>query len=99
MFRNRISSGGRSGNTDGVWSARSQRSSTGEEGRPRWGDRGVATGRLWEPTAPNARLPQVIKRLLKRQVTHVGHEYLYQVGTGSCLLQKGSKIFLGDSTL
>ncbi|KAG6451445.1 hypothetical protein O3G_MSEX007159 [Manduca sexta] len=30
-----------------------------EEGRLRWGDRGVATGRLWEPTAPNARLPQM----------------------------------------
>ncbi|XP_026316755.1 myb-like protein X isoform X2 [Hyposmocoma kahamanoa] len=41
------------------WSARSPRSATGEEGRPRWGDRGVATGRLWEPTAPNARLPQM----------------------------------------
>lgn len=39
------------------WSARSPR--TAEEGRPRWGDRGVATGRLWEPTAPTARLPQV----------------------------------------
>ncbi|XP_049874727.1 myb-like protein X isoform X2 [Pectinophora gossypiella] len=41
-----------------VWSARSPRSAT-DEGRPRWGDRGVATGRLWEPTNPNARLPQM----------------------------------------
>ncbi|CAH4028808.1 myb-like protein X [Pieris brassicae] len=41
---------------DGAWSARS---SAAEEGRPRWGDRGVATGRLWEPTAPTARLPQM----------------------------------------
>ncbi|KAL0872096.1 hypothetical protein ABMA27_004517 [Loxostege sticticalis] len=56
--RNRVSSGGRSGTTDGAWSARTPRSST-EEGRPRWGDRGVATGRLWEPTAPNERLPQM----------------------------------------
>ncbi|KAM3966136.1 LOW QUALITY PROTEIN: uncharacterized protein ACR2FA_012436 [Aphomia sociella] len=55
--RNLSSSGGRS--ADGAWSARSPRSNTGEEGRPRWGDRGVATGRLWEPTAPNARLPQM----------------------------------------
>ncbi|XP_052754994.1 histone-lysine N-methyltransferase, H3 lysine-79 specific [Galleria mellonella] len=55
--RNISSSGGRS--ADGAWSARSQRSNTAEEGRPRWGDRGVATGRLWEPTAPNARLPQM----------------------------------------
>ncbi|XP_059053775.1 myb-like protein X isoform X2 [Achroia grisella] len=55
--RNLSSSGGRS--ADGTWSARSPRSSTAEEGRPRWGDRGVATGRLWEPTAPNARLPQM----------------------------------------
>ncbi|XP_041987558.1 PH domain-containing protein DDB_G0287875-like [Aricia agestis] len=39
---------------EGALSARS-----GEEGRPRWGDRGVATGRLWEPTAPNERLPQM----------------------------------------
>ncbi|VVC96174.1 unnamed protein product [Leptidea sinapis] len=45
----------RTGMTE-TWSARS---SGAEEGRPRWGDRGVATGRLWEPTAPNARLPQV----------------------------------------
>ena len=38
----------------------SARSTSGQdEGRPRWGDRGVATGRLWEPTAPNERLPQV----------------------------------------
>lgn len=43
---------------DGRRSARSPRI-TSEEGRPRWGDRGVATGRLWEPTAPNARLPQM----------------------------------------
>ncbi|XP_053606313.1 myb-like protein X isoform X2 [Plodia interpunctella] len=49
----------RSGTADGAWSARSPRGSTAEEGRPRWGDRGVATGRLWEPTAPNARLPQM----------------------------------------
>ncbi|CAK1556119.1 unnamed protein product [Leptosia nina] len=41
---------------DGAWSARS---SGADEGRPRWGDRGVATGRLWEPTAPTARLPQM----------------------------------------
>lgn len=46
------------------WSARSPRSATGDEGRPRWGDRGVATGRLWEPTAPNARLPQVAATVL-----------------------------------
>ncbi|GBP55915.1 hypothetical protein EVAR_43707_1 [Eumeta japonica] len=38
---------------DGTWSSRT------EEGRPRWGDRGVATGRLWEPTAPDERLPQM----------------------------------------
>lgn len=44
---------------EGMWSARSPRSISTEEGRPRWGDRGVATGRLWEPTAPTARLPQV----------------------------------------
>ncbi|XP_035445324.2 ras guanine nucleotide exchange factor R isoform X2 [Spodoptera frugiperda] len=55
--RNRDSSGGKSGLSDGAWSARSPR--TSEEGRLRWGDRGVATGRLWEPTAPNARLPQM----------------------------------------
>ncbi|KAJ8713358.1 hypothetical protein PYW07_013728 [Mythimna separata] len=55
--RNRDSSGGKSGMSDGAWSARSPR--TSEEGRLRWGDRGVATGRLWEPTAPNARLPQM----------------------------------------
>lgn len=46
------------------WSTRSPRSATGDEGRPRWGDRGVATGRLWEPTAPNARLPQVTLKSL-----------------------------------
>ncbi|KAL4715879.1 hypothetical protein ACJJTC_014611 [Scirpophaga incertulas] len=45
--------------TEDAWSARSPRCSTAEEGRPRWGDRGVATGRLWEPTAPNERLPQM----------------------------------------
>ncbi|XP_073947480.1 uncharacterized protein isoform X3 [Choristoneura fumiferana] len=56
--RNRPPSGGRNG-ADGPWSGRSPRTSTAEEGRPRWGDRGVATGRLWEPTAPNARLPQM----------------------------------------
>ncbi|XP_039755901.1 uncharacterized protein LOC120630689 isoform X2 [Pararge aegeria] len=50
-------SSGRSGMTDGALSARS--TSGPEEGRPRWGDRGVATGRLWEPTAPTARLPQM----------------------------------------
>lgn len=50
---------GRLAAADSGWSARSPRSTTGEEGRPRWGDRGVATGRLWEPTAPNERLPQV----------------------------------------
>ncbi|CAH2091328.1 unnamed protein product [Euphydryas editha] len=43
--------------TDGALSARS--TSGLDEGRPRWGDRGVATGRLWEPTAPTARLPQM----------------------------------------
>ncbi|XP_047993399.1 histone-lysine N-methyltransferase, H3 lysine-79 specific-like isoform X1 [Leguminivora glycinivorella] len=53
--RNRPNSGGRS---EGQWSGRSPRSTT-EEGRPRWGDRGVATGRLWEPTAPHERLPQM----------------------------------------
>ncbi|CAH2981213.1 unnamed protein product [Chilo suppressalis] len=57
--RNRMSCGDKSGTTDGVWSARSPRGSTAEEGRPRWGDRGVATGRLWEPTAPTERLPQM----------------------------------------
>ncbi|XP_050351846.1 histone-lysine N-methyltransferase, H3 lysine-79 specific [Nymphalis io] len=50
-------SSGRSGMTDGALSARS--TSGLDEGRPRWGDRGVATGRLWEPTAPTARLPQM----------------------------------------
>ncbi|XP_075979179.1 uncharacterized protein LOC142978569 isoform X2 [Anticarsia gemmatalis] len=55
--RNRVPSGGNTGMSDGAWSARSPR--TAEEGRLRWGDRGVATGRLWEPTAPNARLPQM----------------------------------------
>ncbi|XP_047535024.1 myb-like protein X [Vanessa atalanta] len=50
-------SSGRSGMTDGALSARS--TSGIDEGRPRWGDRGVATGRLWEPTAPTARLPQM----------------------------------------
>ncbi|XP_023936439.2 intersectin-1 isoform X2 [Bicyclus anynana] len=50
-------SSGRSGMTDGALSARS--TSGPEEGRPRWGDRGVATGRLWEPTAPTERLPQM----------------------------------------
>ncbi|XP_021181639.3 myb-like protein X isoform X1 [Helicoverpa armigera] len=55
--RNRESSGAKSRLSDGAWSARSPR--TSEEGRLRWGDRGVATGRLWEPTAPNARLPQM----------------------------------------
>ncbi|KAJ0178411.1 hypothetical protein K1T71_006234 [Dendrolimus kikuchii] len=55
--KNRASSDARSGATDGSLSARSTR--TAEEGRLRWGDRGVATGRLWEPTAPNARLPQM----------------------------------------
>nr|XP_037869792.1 uncharacterized protein LOC105842926 isoform X2 [Bombyx mori] len=45
------------GTNETPWSARSPR--TAEEGRLRWGDRGVATGRLWEPTAPNARLPQM----------------------------------------
>ncbi|CAK1586343.1 unnamed protein product [Parnassius mnemosyne] len=48
---------GRATVRDGLWSARSP--GPVEEGRPRWGDRGVATGRLWEPTAPNARLPQM----------------------------------------
>ncbi|XP_072947258.1 uncharacterized protein [Epargyreus clarus] len=48
-------SGRRSNN--GMWSDRSP--GPAEEGRPRWGDRGVATGRLWEPTAPNERLPQM----------------------------------------
>lgn len=61
MRRSRELNGGRSGTADGPWSARSPRSATTEEGRLRWGDRGVATGRLWEPTAPNARLPQVCK--------------------------------------
>lgn len=60
MFRNIPS--GRLPLADGGWSARSPRSTTAEEGRPRWGDRGVATGRLWEPTAPNERLPQVCFR-------------------------------------
>ncbi|CAG9561044.1 unnamed protein product [Danaus chrysippus] len=54
---NRKPSSGRSGMTDGALSARS--TSGVDEGRPRWGDRGVATGRLWEPTAPTARLPQM----------------------------------------
>ncbi|XP_069359120.1 kinesin-related protein 12-like isoform X1 [Maniola hyperantus] len=53
----KLPSSGRSGMTDGALSARS--TSGPEEGRPRWGDRGVATGRLWEPTAPTARLPQM----------------------------------------
>lgn len=53
---------GRSVMTDGALSARS--TSGLDEGRPRWGDRGVATGRLWEPTAPTARLPQVITKNL-----------------------------------
>lgn len=57
FYRTRDSSGGKSNMSDGAWSGRSPR--TSEEGRLRWGDRGVATGRLWEPTAPNARLPQV----------------------------------------
>ncbi|CAB3259701.1 unnamed protein product [Arctia plantaginis] len=52
----RTSSGAKTGTSD-AWSSRSPR--TAEEGRLRWGDRGVATGRLWEPTAPNARLPQM----------------------------------------
>ncbi|XP_013190509.1 myb-like protein X [Amyelois transitella] len=56
---NRNPESSRTGTADGAWSARSPRGSTAEEGRPRWGDRGVATGRLWEPTAPNARLPQM----------------------------------------
>ncbi|XP_026731931.1 PH domain-containing protein DDB_G0275795 isoform X2 [Trichoplusia ni] len=55
--RNRLSSDAKSAASEGAWSSRSPRSS--EEGRLRWGDRGVATGRLWEPTAPNARLPQM----------------------------------------
>ncbi|CAG4950607.1 unnamed protein product [Colias eurytheme] len=50
------SSSDRSGGAEGTWSARS---SGADEGRPRWGDRGVATGRLWEPTLPTARLPQM----------------------------------------
>ncbi|XP_068618566.1 myb-like protein X isoform X1 [Battus philenor] len=48
---------GRTSTTNVMWSARSV--GPPEEGRPRWGDRGVATGKLWEPTAPNERLPQM----------------------------------------
>ncbi|XP_013172685.1 PREDICTED: zinc finger CCCH domain-containing protein 13-like isoform X4 [Papilio xuthus] len=47
------------GGTTAIDSTWSTRSPAPEEGRPRWGDRGVATGRLWEPTAPTARLPQM----------------------------------------
>ncbi|XP_037970715.2 histone-lysine N-methyltransferase, H3 lysine-79 specific isoform X2 [Plutella xylostella] len=57
--RNRPTSGDRSPGGGGGWAARSPRGGTAEEGRPRWGDRGVATGRLWEPTEPNERLPQM----------------------------------------
>lgn len=35
------------------------REASNEDHRPRWGDRGVAAGRLWEPREPGARLPQV----------------------------------------
>ncbi|KAJ2944249.1 hypothetical protein O0L34_g18232 [Tuta absoluta] len=47
--------------SNGHWSVHSPRSGAGTDGesRPRWGDRGVATGRLWEPTNPTARLPQM----------------------------------------
>ncbi|KPJ12307.1 hypothetical protein RR48_11563 [Papilio machaon] len=56
---NRKQNGSVRGGTTGVDGTWSTRSPAPEEGRPRWGDRGVATGRLWEPTAPTARLPQM----------------------------------------
>lgn len=81
ISRNRLSSDAKSAASEGAWSSRSPRSS--EEGRLRWGDRGVATGRLWEPTAPNARLPQVIlangTKLTASVFTEINFRILYCV--------------------